>query len=295
MEMEYKDTRRRGKVIIGLGVVLALAAGGAAFYLISQAQQAAGQAGLQKVSVVVAVRPIPARKLIEAEDVTVREVPIDNTNAQGIVSTPDKVIGQVPAVTILQDQMVTTNLLAAGSTGGKFAILGPTETVGPDSEAWRAVSLTVPGANAVGGMIEAGETVDVIATATVLVPQSLLDEGRYYVDKASKVTYQNMVILARAGDGYILRANLQIAEEIAHLQATGNVQFSMVLRPIQDTRIADASKLGATTNRFLERYGLPIPEVYPPGDGPVPTLPPQPTPSPSPTPSEAATPSPSAP
>ena len=46
MEMEYKDTNRRGKFVIIIGVVLAVAAGAASFYLINQAQQSAGQGEL---------------------------------------------------------------------------------------------------------------------------------------------------------------------------------------------------------------------------------------------------------
>ena len=61
MEMEYKDTNRRGKFVIIVGVVLAVVAGGAAFYLIQQAQQTAGQGDLQMVDVVVAAQTIPAR------------------------------------------------------------------------------------------------------------------------------------------------------------------------------------------------------------------------------------------
>ncbi len=143
MELEYKDTGRRGRYIVIVGLLLAVVAGAAAFYLISQAQQSAGQGGLQKVPVVVAARPIAARKPIEAGDLAVREVPIDPTNAQGIVSDPAKLIGRVLAVTVLQDQLVTTNLLASASEGTTFSILGPEETVAPDSPAWRAVSLTV--------------------------------------------------------------------------------------------------------------------------------------------------------
>jgi Flp pilus assembly protein CpaB len=290
MEMEYTDTSRRGKLIVGLGLVLGLAAGFGAFFLINQAQQQAGQAGLQRVTVVVAAQPIAARKPIEAADIEVREIPIDPTNAQGIVSTPDLVIGRVTAVTILPGQMVTTNLLASSASGGQFSILEPTETVGPDSPAWRAVSLTVPDDRAVGGLLQPNQTVDVFMTATINVPQDLLTEGRYSVDKSTKITYQDMVILARSGTFYIVKATLDVAEEISHLQAAGNATFSMVLRPDQDVRLADASGLGATTNELIQRYGLPIPEVFPPGEGPIPTAQPTPTPSASPEASESPAP-----
>ena len=284
MEMEYKDPSKRGKFIVVLGIVLALAAGGAAFFLINQAQQQAGQSGLQKVSVVVAVRPIAARKPVEADDVALREIPLDATNSAAIAITKlDDVLNHVLAVSVLQDQMLTTNMLASTSTGGQFSILEPGETVAPDSEAWRAVSITVADDKAVGGMIQAGMTVDIIATATVNVPQDLLDSGKYYTDKSTKIMYQNMIILAKGAGFYILRATMPVAEEIAHMQAAGNMTFSMVLRPEQDIRQIDATTLGETTNRIIAKYGLPVPEVYPPGNGPLPT--PLPTPSITPIPS----------
>jgi Flp pilus assembly protein CpaB len=286
MEMEYRDPSKRGKLIVVIGIVLAIAAGGAAFYLINQAQQQAGQSGLQKVSVVVATRPIPARKPVEAGDVVVREIPLDATNSAAIAITkPDEVIGRVLAVSVFQDQMLTVNMLASTSTGGQFSILEPGETVGPDSEAWRAVSITVPDNLAVGGMIQAGMTVDILASATVNVPQDLLDSGKYYTDKSTKIMYQNMVILAKGGGFYILKATLAVAEEITHLQAAGNATFSMLLRPEADLRTVDATTLGETTNRIIAKYGLPVPEVYPPGNGPLPT--PLPTPSITPVPSVA--------
>ncbi len=291
MELEYKDTGRRAKVVVVLGIILALVAGGAAYFLITQAQQQAGQAGLQKVAVVVAARTIPARKVIEAADVTVAQVPIDPTNANGVVSDPSKVIGRVPAVTILEGQPVTTNLLASSTEGGQFSILGPNETVAPNSPAWRAISITVPDNQAVGGMLQPSETVDVFVTATVNVPEDLIKAGKYYTDKSTKVVYQDMLILAKSGQFYILKATLPVAEEIAHLQASGTAQFSLALRPDVDTRLVDASGLGETTNRIITKYGLPIPETYPAGNGPVVTPPPLPSPTPFPSPTLLPSPS----
>lgn len=271
MELEYRDNSRRGRYIIVLGVVLALVAGGAAFFLINQAQQQASVQPVQTVTVVAAIRTIPARKAIEPGDVALKQVPADAAT-QGTFDDPAKVLGRIPVVTILDGQILTSNLLASSTEGGQFSILKPEETVAPDSPYWRAVSITVPDDRAVGGLVQVGMTVDVFLTATVNVPQSLLDQGRYYTDKSTKIVYQDLEILARSGTFYIVRVPLQQAEEIEHLQATGNATFSMALRPTEDTRIADASKLGSTTNLIITRYGLPIPETYPSGKGPV-TLP----------------------
>jgi Flp pilus assembly protein CpaB len=292
MEMEYKDTSgRRGKAIIVLGLVLAVVAGGAAFFLINQAQQLAGRGEIQKVSVVVAARDIPARKPIEPDDLVVREVPLDATNAAGVVTETEDLVGRVLAVTVFKDQLVTTNLIASAAGGGGFSILGPNETIGPDSEAWRAVSITMAEQSAVGGLLKAGETIDIFATATVNVPQELIAEGRFYTDRSTKLTYQNVIILARSGQFYVIRASIAVAEELAHLAASGNVTFSAALRPEQDVRLVDASGLGATTNLIITRYGLPIPETYPARGGAIATLPPlEPSPSPSVLPTASPTP-----
>jgi Flp pilus assembly protein CpaB len=274
VEMEYRDPSKRGRWIVVAGVVLALAAGGAAFYLINQAQQQAGQGDLQKVSVVVAARPIAARQPVVAEDVSVRSVPADDTNTDAIaVRDPNEVIGQVLPITLFQGQMITKSMLNTTSGGGTtgFAILDPGETIAPDSVAWRAVAMTVPDDRAVGGLITAGMTVDVLLSAQINVPQDLLTAGKYYTDKATKITYQNMLVLAKTGSGYVVKVTLEQAEEITHLVATGNAQFSMIMRPPSDVRFADASKLGETTNLIIQRYGLPIPQNYPPGNGPIPT------------------------
>jgi Flp pilus assembly protein CpaB len=280
MEFEYRDpSPRRGKGLIVLGLVLALATGAAAFFLVNQARQQAGQAGVAMVPVVVARQQIPARKPIEATDVVLREIPADATNEQGVFTDPAKVIGLVPTVTILVGQPVYANLLASQSVGSEFSILEPGETVGPDAESWRAVSITVPDDRAVGGLVHAGSIVDVFLTAQITVPEPLASQGIYTSEKSTKITYQNVKILERSVSYYVLRVSLAVAEEISHLQATGTTSFSLALRPTEDNRTIDVSSLGETTTRIIERYGLPIPRVYP-GTGPLPSAPPA-TPSPS--------------
>ena len=132
MEMEYKDPNRRGRYIVILGVVLALVAGGAAYYTINQAQQQAGHGGLQTVTIVVALKEIPARKPIEKTDVGTRDVPIDDTNAQGVFSDASKVIGLVPSVRILAGQPVYANLLGHGLAGWHARDPGPRRGGHPD-------------------------------------------------------------------------------------------------------------------------------------------------------------------
>ncbi len=297
MEIEYRDDRRRGKFMVIVGIVLALIAGGAAFFLLSQAQLQARQTNLPLTRVVVAVKAIEARTPIAVTDVTFKDLPLSPANATGVVSDVSAVIGRVPAVTILQDQIITTNMLASSTQGAVFSILQPNETIAPGSEAWRAVSITVPDDLAVGGLLNAGDTVDVFVTTVVNVPQELVSSGRYVTERSTKVTYQDILILAREEAFYVVRVALPIAEEIAHLQASGTATFSLALRPAEDRRAVDTTDLGETTNMIIDKYGLPIPEPVGPSTGAsrgsgVPAPAPMSTPTPSSSPPASPTPAP---
>jgi Flp pilus assembly protein CpaB len=293
MEMEYKDSTRRGKFVIIAGVVLAIVAGGAAFYLINQAQQTAGQGDLEMVPVVVAAQIIPARTPIQPGFVVVREVALDTVTQVGIVTDPASLTGKVLAIPVALGQPIYSNMIASTSGSSGFSILGPDETIAPDSEAWRAISITIPDERAVAGLLTSGQTIDIFMTANVTVPITNEPVGIYYSDMVTKITYQDMVILARAGSQYILKASLAVAEEINHMLATGTVQFSAALRPDQDVRFVDVRSLGATTNRILEKYGMPFPAVYPEPSATIPPQPPVATPTPPPT-APPATPDPAA-
>lgn len=282
MEMEYKDTNRRGKFVIIVGVILAVVAGGAAFYLIQQAQQNAGQGEATLVDVVVAAQTIPARTPIQPGAVEVKKVPLDEETQVGIVTDPNELTGKVLAISVSEGQPIYSNMLASSVGQTDFSILGPLETVAPDSEAWRAISITIPDERAVAGLLAPGMSIDIFMTATIPVPAELAAEG-YYPDMATKITYQDVVILGRAGSQYIIKASLAVAEEINHLLATGTVSFSAALRPDQDVRYLDVHNLGATTNRILQKYGLPFPVVYPAPSSSIPAQPPLQTPTPPPT------------
>jgi Flp pilus assembly protein CpaB len=287
LEIDYKDDGpRRAKYIVLLGVILALVAGGGAFYIISQAQQQAHETTQPLTTAVVALAAIPARQPIKSSDVAISQVAVAPANAGGIATDLSQVVGRVPAVTILQGQIVTTNMLASSTEGGKFSILRPEETVGPDSVAWRAVSITVPDDLAVGGLLLVGQSVDVFVTTVVSVPPAVAQAGRYISERSTKVTYQDALILARSDAFYVIRVSLPVAEEIVHLQASG-ATFSLALRPNEDTRLANAAGLGETTNRIIDKYGLPIPEpIKLGGSSPLPsqTAPAAPSPAPSPAP-----------
>lgn len=292
MEMEYKDNNRRGKFVIIAGVVLAVVAGAASFYLISQARnEAPGEVTL--VEVVVAAQAIPARTPIAPGAVILRKVPLDEATQVGIVTDPSKIVGQVLGVPVAIGQPIYYNMIASASGQSGFSILGPDETVAPDSPAWRAISITIPDDRAVAGLLTTGQTIDIFMTATMTVPLTTEPLGVFYSDMVTKITYQDMVILGRAGSQYILKASLPVAEEINHMLATGTISFSAALRPDQDVRFVDVSQLGATTNRILEKYGMPFPAVYPAPSATIPPLPPLATPTPPPTPAPE-TPAPSA-
>ena len=294
MEMEYKDSNRRGKFVIIAGVVLAVVAGVASFYLISQARnEVPGETVL--VDVVVAAQQIPARTPIAPGAVVVRKVPLDEATQVGIATDATKLVGQVLAVPVAIGQPIYLNMIASASGQSGFSILGPDETVAPDSPAWRAISITIPDERAVAGLLVTGQTIDIFMTATMTVPVTAEPLGVFYSDMVTKITYQDMVILGRAGSQYILKASLPVAEEINHMLAAGTISFSAALRPDQDVRFVDVAAMGATTNRILEKYGLPFPAIYPAASASIPPLPPIVFPTPPPTPApETPAPSPAA-
>jgi Flp pilus assembly protein CpaB len=309
MEMEFKDNSRRRTLVLVIGVLLALGAGAAAFMLSSQGTDEP-ELVFPTRQVVVAADFIPARETIALNMLTTREVQLDESS-EGAFTDPALVAGNVAAIGILAAQPVTPYMLAQAQGAGALDILEPDEVVEFDSPVLRAVSLTVPAERAVAGYITATDRVDIIATFPMSVTLPVDPETgestatdpetgepfTYIAGSSTKLMWLDVKIITRPEDGstYIIRADLQTAEEIAHAQNQG-AQFTMVLRPETDTREIDRSNYGETTDTLVARYNFRIPETIDGAAYPQPIAFPSPfpaepyldlAPSPSPTPDAA--------
>ncbi|HEX2221027.1 MAG TPA: SAF domain-containing protein, partial [Candidatus Limnocylindria bacterium] len=204
MELEYTDkNRRRSRLYIGAGLIVALLVGGAVFVAL-QASGLTRQGDVQMRDVVVAAREIPSRKPLEEGDVQMRRVTADPTNESAFTRI-DEVLGRVSSVTVAPGQLITRNLLASTVTGQTFSILEPGQQFDRSLPHVRAVSLNVPDDRAGGGLLQPGQIVDVIATLGVNPTLGREDEQadpgaaaalEVVAGPSTKVTLQQLNVLA---------------------------------------------------------------------------------------------------
>lgn len=279
MEAEYAEDRRRRRILVIVGGLLAILAALATYYLATR--PAAAPAPAQR-NIVVAATTILARTQIEEAQVRTESVP-DNPALAQVASDPETVVGSIALIAINAGEPITFGMVGTGSEG--LPILQPGETVAPDSPAWRAVSVLIPDERAVAGKVLVGDRVDLFATMQIriydvtgqLSEDALPPEG-YYSDYTTKVTWTNLEVLDADPDNslYVVKVDQHQAEEIAHVQGSGANAFSMSLRPSADTRDLVRGEYGETTNRIIEQYNYPIPQIIDLSDYP------QPVPAPSP-------------
>jgi Flp pilus assembly protein CpaB len=262
VELEYSDkNRRRSKLYIVVGIVVALVVGAVVFVAL-QASNLTGSTEVEMHDVVVAAREIPSRKTIEEGDIVMRSVPADATNVTAFTRI-DEVVGRVTGVSVATDQLMTRNLLASATEGQTYSILEPGQEWDDSLPDLRAVSVNVPDDRAVGGTLVAGQQVDLIATLTVnpVVGEAGAEEAadnNLMSGPSTKTTLQSLPILSRNGTLYIMRTDLATAEQIAELVSAG-AQFTIVLRADEDDRTAETE--GSTVDRLLETFGFPAPKI----------------------------------
>jgi len=262
VELEYSDkNRRRSKLYIGVGVVMALVVAASVFLALRFGGLTQDEA-IATRSVVVAARDIVSRKPIEEGDVTTRTVPVDPTNETAFARI-DEVLGRVTGVAVTTGQLITRNVLVSSTSGQAYSILEPGKEYDPSMPDMRAVSITVSDDKAVGGTLLPGQRVDLIATLTVnpVIGEAGAEEAaasNLVSGPSTKTTLQMLDILVKSGSLYILRTDLATAEKLTELVASG-AQFTFVLRADEDDRTAVTE--GSTLDQLLEEYEFPAPEI----------------------------------
>ena len=256
-------SKRRARLILIVGVLLAVFAGVGTFVYASGAQGTAPAAVIPTTPVVVAAREIPAKTTITQGDLKVVEYNLDSKPAAALARQED-VIGKVTTTPISIGEPVLLSKLNDGKTS--FVVM-PLDQLGsdgapkPTAPFFRAFSITVPDADAVGGNVQPGDIVDLMVSFN-------FDPLKYYqntlptqtADTSVKIVLEKVVILARLGAVYTIRGDTDTAERVTYLQSTGG-RLLMLLRAPKDERAANTS--GQLGPRVIDALKIPVPQRVP--------------------------------
>lgn len=256
--------QRRARLILIVGFLFALIAGGGTF-VIASSSKTDTPVVVPTTPVLVAAREIPAKTTLTAADVKVVQYNVDSKPAAALTKQED-------AIT-----KVTTQAISVGEPmlPGKFAdpktpsfVVIPASFIGddgapqPGSPNFRAMSITVPDSNAVGGAVTPGDVVDVLFTLNFdpvkFLQKPTPQQGQ---DFSAKIILERVPILAKLGSVYTIRVEAGVAEQIAYLQSSGG-QLSFLLRAPKDERASGS--VGATFGAVLKSFRFVIPEKVTP-------------------------------
>lgn len=262
------DPKRRARLILIVGILLAMIAGVGTFFVISSSQQAQPPPVLPTTDVLVATRDIPARTSLVAADVKVAKVNAD-VAPPAALSVPEDAIGKVLTQPLsINEPILATKFAAAGRS---FTVFPPNETFSPTAPAYRIMTITVPDNFAVGGILVAGDVVDVmyvfpfdpLAKLDIDVPAVVVpgEEPTEIADTVAKIILGPVPILSREAAVYTIRVDATLAERLAYIQAAGGT-LQMLLRAPGDDRAATTT--GATFGTVYQTFRFPVPERVPP-------------------------------
>lgn len=253
-------SRRRARLILIVGVALALVAGVGTFVYASGAKSDQPVA-VPTVAVLVAAREIPAKTTLTSADVKLQEFNVDAKPAAAMTKADDA-LGKITIQSISVGEPILPTKFA-DPKNPSFVVM-PASFIGPDgapvanSPNFRAMSITVPDANAVGGSVLVGDLVDLVFTAQ-FDPQSRLQRPtpQQTVDFSAKIILERVPILARLASVYTVRVDALTAERIAYVQSAGG-QLAFLLRAPKDERASGST--GATFGDIYTNFRLKIPE-----------------------------------
>ena len=253
-------SRRRARLILIVGVALALVAGVGTFVYASGAKSDQPVA-VPTVAVLVAAREIPAKTTLTTADVKLQEFNLDAKPAAAM-SDAGEALGKITVQSISVGEPILPSKFTDPKLPG-FVVM-PASFIGPDgapvvnSPNFRAMSITVPDQNAVGGTILAGDVVDMVFTLQ-FDPQTKLRNPtpQQTTDFSAKIILERLPILARLAAVYTIRVDAVTAERIAYLQSSGG-QIAFLLRAPKDERASGST--GATFGDIYTNFRVKIPE-----------------------------------
>lgn len=261
-------SKRRARLLLIVGFVVALLAAGGAFAL-SQSGRSGQAEQVPMRRVLVAARDIPPKTLIAAADL--KAIDINTAAVPATAIAPEEqatVVGKVVTATIQAGDFVTQAKLGS-ETGTSFTVFPPGVeipaggAIPPGTPNYRAMSITIADQFAVGGAVQVGDLVDIMYVipfdpAKYLVPQTgvAAAQDRRISDFSAKILLERVPVIARVLTVYTIRTDAATAEQIAYLQASG-AQIQLLLRAPVDTRPAGTQ--GATFGPVFERFDFPIP------------------------------------
>lgn len=256
-------SKRRARLILIIGILLAVMAGAGTFFYASSATTTTVPV-IPTTPVLVALREIPAKTTLTAADVKIQAFNVDAKPAAALTK-PEDAIGKVTVAAISIGEPVLPTKFS-DPKNPSFVVIPP-NFIGADgapaanSPNFRAMSITVPDASAVGGAVQPGDVVDILF-ALNFDPVKFIDKPKttQTADFSAKIILERVVILARLTSIYTIRVDAATAERIGYLQASGG-QLSFLLRAPKDERASGTA--GTTFSGVLNAFKLPIPEKVP--------------------------------
>lgn len=224
----YRPQRTRvlSRIFLAFGLLVAVVAG-IGTYLWANAERNAPPTDVARVDVLVAARDIEARSALGSGDLKIVQLPRDVAPANALRDVGGAV-GMITTVALSTNEPVLPTKLAQLGSEGIVAVLPPGQTVA-NSNLFRAMSVNIPDANAAGGLIVAGDHIDILYTLSVVEPVRS--------DFVGRIVIQDIPVLAKTITVYTLRVDATTAERIAALQASGGA-LQLLLRAPGDARPA---------------------------------------------------------
>lgn len=282
---------RRGRLLILLGLILALVTAGVAYYVLRGAGPAPEEE-IKTAQIVVAKQPIDERQDVTLEALGTEEWPLESI-PENALRNPAQAAGKVAVVPIAEGQPVLSSMVMGKEEAREaegFASLGV-----PEGNV--AFAVPIEDRNSVAGAIQAGDFVDVLVTIkfTLLeeVPAEGLPEGEGGEAVAQEVRAGGGVLATQLTlqDVEVLRVGLwappppteeggvppptqnyltllisqQDALVLLYLRDDPNVTIDFALRGVEDHIIVSTESV--TLQYILTRFNVTTP-APPPTAGP---------------------------